>query len=103
MEPKAEPRPRPLGWLPAVPEIERMVRETINPIASERAIRRQINYDTLSYYYGGEVVLVRTDFEDERGVEVIAVGDEAWPTLRAMSLEDRHIYGIATPDPWDSL
>ena len=103
IEPLPKSSTRPLGWLPPVPQIERTVRETINPIASETAIRRQINYDTLSYYYGGQVVLVRTDFEDERGVEVIAVGEDVGPAARAMSLEERHIYGIANPDPWDAL
>ena len=94
------PKVKPLGWLPTPPEIERRVRATINPIASEKAIRRQINRDTLSYYYGGQHVLVRCDFEDERGVEVVAVGEDVGPMLTAMSIEDRHIYGSACPDPW---
>jgi hypothetical protein len=96
---KAKPG-TPLGWLPAVPEIEKYVRDNIPPIASEKAIRRQINYETLSYYYGGLAVLVRTDFEDERGIEVLAVGKDVWPLARAMTYEQKRIYAVHFPEPW---
>jgi hypothetical protein len=97
------PKVKPLGWLPTPPEIERRVRATINPIASEKAIRRDINYHTLSYYYGGQHVLVRCDMEDERGVEVIAVGEDVGTMLAAMSIEDRKIYCSDCPYPWGVL
>lgn len=94
----AKPK-KPLGWLPVPPEVEKQVRESM-PGAPENEIRDQINFDTLRYYYGGDVVLVR---EDERGVEVLAAGDDMGPAIRAMTPEQRQIYGMAWPIPWDGL
>jgi hypothetical protein len=94
--------PRPLGWLPTPPDLEKEVRAMMPAHASEEAIRYQLNNDVLSYYYGGELVLVRTDFYDPRGVEVIAAGDDVAAAVRSMTPEQRAIYGTACPIPLDT-
>ena len=58
---------KPLGWLPVPPTVEKTVRHSMTGRASEREIREQINYDTLRYYYGGDMVLVRADFPPGSG------------------------------------
>lgn len=94
----AKPK-KPLGWLPVPPEVEKQVRESMKG-APENEIRDQINEETLSYYYGGDVVLVRMD---ERGVEVIAAGDDVGPAVRTLTPEQRQIYGMDWPIVWGGM
>lgn len=96
---KAKPG-TPLGWLPPVPEVEKGVRAYMPAISSEKAIRRQINVETLRYYYGDLTVLVRADFYDERGVEVLAVGEDVGRVMWAMTYEQRREYTSAYVEPW---
>jgi hypothetical protein len=94
---------KPLGWLPVPPAVEKMVRESMSGRASEKEVREQINYDTLRFYYGGDIVLVRTDLADERGVEVLAVGEGVLAAVQQLSPEGRQVYGTACPIPWDTI
>jgi hypothetical protein len=91
---------KPKGRLATPEEVVKLVDgfAGLAPTAEER--RRELNNFTLSYYYGGEIVVCRMD---DDGVEVMASGDEVGPYLRITPWEERKRTIVVCPTPLGAI